>query len=475
MFKNINSFIQKKIVFIDQYRGLHNDSYTLSKNIKTLLNNGNIKDAITKVRNHSRNVSCTIAWNHIINYCMNAGRISFGLKCFNEMKKRAHFPNAQTFTILLHGLFKNIQNPKSVSYALYIYKSLWSSKYNDRLCIIHVNAILHVCAVAKKHQTAFEIFEEISSNNFVADTVTYTILFNILSHENMKDINMYNRRQRILGQVVKLWKEGSLIVDESLACSIARSFLCGKNLEDKDFVFSLVEFFFGIKRLEPPLKRNSSIFVDNTNLSLFSPISKNIKIGNKGLNIILLACLSLKKGNIALEYWNFIINNFNFVPDHNNCYNYFLLFLHTKSKTDINKRIEELMLKYNNLNTHTISLYMKMCNKNKTLNDYIIAETILKISLKFKIKINIHIIDFLMETSIRIGSKNVVLDSFNILRLFDSESLIFVINQVKDKYEKQNAILIRDRIRYNIIKYSKYLSEDEYKYLQMLEKKIIKI
>ncbi|CCJ29880.1 unnamed protein product [Pneumocystis jirovecii] len=264
-----------------------NDPYILSKNVKILLNKGNIIDAVIRVRNHTRNVFCTVAWNHIIDYCMNSGKVSLGLKYFNEMKKRAHFPNAQTFTILLHGFSKNIQYPKSASYALYIYKSLCSSKYVDRLSIIHTNAILQVCALSKQPQIAFEIFQGISDNNLAADNITYTILFNILSYKDMKNIDIYDLRKKMIKQIIKSWKMRCFTVDESLVCSIARSFLRGKNLEDYDFVFTLMEFFFGIKRLEPPLKRNKNMFLDNIDLSQSLSFFNNIKIerifGNKVL------------------------------------------------------------------------------------------------------------------------------------------------------------------------------------------------
>ncbi|KAG5438933.1 hypothetical protein PCANB_002263 [Pneumocystis canis] len=254
------------------------DFVSILKSILDIFAAGNIKDAIIKVRNHNQKVPCTVAWNHIIDYCMNTGRISLALRYFNEMKKRAHFPNAHTFTILLHGFFKNIEHPKSVSYALYVYKSLWLSKYVDRLSIIHINAILQVCAASKQSETAFKIFEEISDNNFVADTITYTILFNILGYENMMDINMYNRRQKILKQVIYLWKAKDLVVDESLVCSIIRSFLQGKKSEDWDFVFTLIEFFFGIKRQSFPLKSDNYMFTDIIDLNQPLSTDKIIKI-----------------------------------------------------------------------------------------------------------------------------------------------------------------------------------------------------
>ncbi|KAG5513972.1 hypothetical protein PMAC_000594 [Pneumocystis sp. 'macacae'] len=468
MSKRFKDFFQKGLKCIRKSRKLNDDPYILSKNVKALVNQGNITDAVVKIRSYSRNVLCTVAWNHIIDYCMNSGKVSLGLKYFNEMKKRAHFPNAQTFTILLHGFSKNIQYPKSVSHALYIYKSLCSSKYIDRLSIIHTNAILQVCALSKQPQIAFEIFWKISDNNLVADTITYTILFNIMSYKNM-DMDISNLRKKMLKQVIESWKNKRFIVDESLVCSISRSFFRGKNFEDCDFIFTLIELFFGVKRLEPPLKRNKDIFGDDIDLSQSSLFSNNIRIGNKGLNIILLTCLLLKKEYLGVKYWDIIISNYDFVPDSNNCYNYFRLFLRTELKSNIDKKIDDIIQKYNNLNLDSVLFYMKACSKNKTFHDYIIAKIILKNSLQLKIKINIHIVDLFVEIATYIGSKNVILELFNILQKLNFESLTSLTN-IKDKCERQNAILAKDRIYYNIIKYSKYFTENEYKYIQILKK-----
>lgn len=78
-------FIDQGITYARQLRMLYNDSYILSKEIKMLLNRGNITNAIIKVRNHNQNVSCTVSWNHIIDYCMNNGRVNLAFKYFNEV------------------------------------------------------------------------------------------------------------------------------------------------------------------------------------------------------------------------------------------------------------------------------------------------------------------------------------------------------------------------------------------------------
>lgn len=84
--RRFKGFAQKSLEYIGKYKKLDNDPYILSKNVKILLNKGNIIDAVIRVRNHTRNVFCTVAWNHIIDYCMNSGKVSLGLKYFNEVR-----------------------------------------------------------------------------------------------------------------------------------------------------------------------------------------------------------------------------------------------------------------------------------------------------------------------------------------------------------------------------------------------------
>ncbi|EMR10758.1 hypothetical protein PNEG_00907 [Pneumocystis murina B123] len=474
-YNKMKLFIQQKIKYSKHFRMLHNDSYILSKEIKMLLNRGNITDAIIKVRNHNQNVSCTVSWNHIIDYCMNNGRVNLAFKCFNEMKKRSHFPNSHTFTILLRGLSMNSKHPRSFSYAFHIYKSLWSSKYTDRLSIIHTNAMLQVCAVTKQSQAAFEVFEEVSKSNLVADSITYTILFNILSHENMKNINVYDKRQKLLRKVIEAWNMRGFVVDESLICSISLCFLQGKKRKDSDFVFTLVERFFGIKRMIPPLQEKADILINDFNLNPSLSESQYIKISNKGLNIILLACLLLKKEKYGIEYWDFIIKNYGLVPDYNNYYNYFLLLIRTKLRSTIDKVIENIIQKQVSLENNVILLYMKACNKNRTHSDYIIAKTILKIVILHKMKINLFIIDLFLQIANNTVSKDDILDLLNLLQQFDLKSLIFAISHIKNRHERNDAISAGIRICSNLIKYSKYLSENEYKDIQILKDRVLKM
>ncbi|QSL64616.1 hypothetical protein MERGE_001917 [Pneumocystis wakefieldiae] len=460
------------ITYARQLRMLYNDSYILSKEIKMLLNRGNITNAIIKVRNHNQNVSCTVSWNHIIDYCMNNGRVNLAFKYFNEMKKRSHLPNSQTFTILLHGLSMNPKHPKSFSYAFHIYKSLWSPKYADLLNIIHTNAMLRVCAVTKQSQTAFKVFEEVSKSNFAADSITYTILFNILSRQNMNNMNVYHERQKLLKKVIEAWNMKGFVVDELLICSISLCFLRGKKREDYDFVFTLVERFFGIKRMIPPFQEKVDIFINGFNLNSSLSGSQYIKIGNKGLNIILLACLLLKKEEYGIEYWDFIIKNYDLVPNYINYYNYFRLLVCTKLKSTIDKVIENTIQKQVNLENNVILLYMKVCNKNRTQNDYIIAKTILKTAILHKMEINLYIIDLFLQIANNNLSKDDILELLNLLRQIDLKLLIFAINHIKNRHERNDAISAGTRICSNLIKYSKYLTKNEYKDIQILKDRV---
>ncbi|CCJ29879.1 unnamed protein product [Pneumocystis jirovecii] len=68
------------------------------------------------------------------------------------------------------------------------------------------------------------------------------------------------------------------------------------------------------------------------------------------------------------------------------------------------------------------------------------TKIILRISLQFKIKIKIDIVDLFIEIATHIGSKSVILDLFDILRQLDFESLTSL-TYIKDKCKRQDIIL----------------------------------
>ncbi|RMY36805.1 hypothetical protein D0866_03681 [Hortaea werneckii] len=60
--------------------------------------------ALELVRLASKTRQCTVAWNHVVNYNMQRGHLRDAFAVYNEMKKRAQFPDSYTYVLLLRGL-----------------------------------------------------------------------------------------------------------------------------------------------------------------------------------------------------------------------------------------------------------------------------------------------------------------------------------------------------------------------------------
>lgn len=62
------------------------DPLRLAENTTSLLKNGEYEKAIEMVRLASRNTSCTVSWNHLIDYYMNRGETQKATKLYYEVR-----------------------------------------------------------------------------------------------------------------------------------------------------------------------------------------------------------------------------------------------------------------------------------------------------------------------------------------------------------------------------------------------------
>ncbi|KAL8939773.1 MAG: hypothetical protein Q9216_003160 [Gyalolechia sp. 2 TL-2023] len=181
------------------------------------------------------------------------------------MKKRAQPPDAQTYTLLLRGLSWHPHPQESLPRALKIYHSMYAHNCPVQPNIIHTNAALKVCALAKDMDALWGVAAKLPTRGSgAADNLTFTILLNAIrtvawqADEALPDegpVEKSLRRQRAVLQGRRLWEEiiprwraGDVWIDEQLVCAMGRLLLLGSTERDHDDVLSLAEQVMAIPR-----------------------------------------------------------------------------------------------------------------------------------------------------------------------------------------------------------------------------------
>ncbi|KAI4096707.1 MAG: hypothetical protein LQ344_000847 [Seirophora lacunosa] len=246
------------------------DPVKLAENTISLLRKDDHERALETVRKASKSVPCSVSWNHLIDYDMSKGKIQKAIKKFNEMKKRAQQPDAQTYTILLRGLSWQAHLPETLSRALKIYHSMSAKNCPVKPNIIHTNAMLKVCALARDMDTLWAVAAKLPRKGAGSpDNLTITIILNAIrtvawhGDEDLQDESVDElsiRRQRAVVQGRKLWEEiiprwraGDFWIDEEVVCAMGRLLLLGSTRQDFEDVLSLVEQVMRIPREERKL------------------------------------------------------------------------------------------------------------------------------------------------------------------------------------------------------------------------------
>ncbi|KAL8946720.1 MAG: hypothetical protein Q9222_006920, partial [Ikaeria aurantiellina] len=181
------------------------------------------------------------------------------------MKKREQKPDAQTYTIILRGLSWCPNRLESLSQALKIYHSMFAENCSVKPNIIHTNAVLRVCALARDMDALWGVAAKLPTKGQGApDKMTFTTILNAIRtiawHDD-KDLpdeqweEKSLRRQRAVMQGRKIWEDiiprwraGDIWIDEELVCAMGRLLLLGSTDRDYDDILSLVEQVMAIPR-----------------------------------------------------------------------------------------------------------------------------------------------------------------------------------------------------------------------------------
>ncbi|OLL26746.1 Pentatricopeptide repeat-containing protein 2, mitochondrial [Neolecta irregularis DAH-3] len=282
-------------------------SFTLAYETENLLGRNKPEDALELVRRASLATSCTVSWNLLIRDALKRKQLGRAFKYFNEvirlllvlltvkMKKRAHPPNAQTYTILFDGL-SNSPNSSSVpEKALALFRSIQLSKSGIQPVVHHANACIKACSHANNIQAVISIFSQMPPEGPQSpNIITYTTYLTALLHTDEIDVESRVREAHTLwATVLKRWSGGYIRADEILLCTLGKVLLIGNRPDDWKFALDLVDVAFGLAHIHPQSKSSTAaLTVPNT-----------IEPGNQTLSLILEICHLLRQKPLAMEYW----------------------------------------------------------------------------------------------------------------------------------------------------------------------------
>jgi hypothetical protein len=288
------------------------------------------------------------------------------------MKKRAQFPDAYTYTIILRGLSLNAHTSGVLSKALSVYHSLSAPNSRVEPSIIHTNAALRVCARAMDMDALWGVAAKIPENGpQAANAVTYVTILNAIRQSILVDApngesedETAARRdrgimegRRMWADIVARWRNADFKIDEDLVCAMGRLLLVGSRPRDWDDVLSLIEQTMDIPRLVPRLGTTerkdaglphlrapntpAHLRYDDDHLApdraamrgdeflaltpqgvggvVSNPLSY-VRPGNNTLSIVQEACQKVVANKAAQKYWDLMTDpaTYNIAPDINN-------------------------------------------------------------------------------------------------------------------------------------------------------------
>jgi tetratricopeptide (TPR) repeat protein len=381
------------------------DPYKIGKEMERLLALDKFIEAAAFAKVASQKYKVTVAWNHLIDYQMKNLKLHAAIKSYNEMKKRAQAPNAQTYTIIFRGCAISPHPKLAVTEAVKLYNNMLA---NDRITpnIIHLNAVLKVCTKAGDLDTLFTIAKTADDKLRAPNNLTYTTILNALRQpiekphsdklvtlERISKVQQtIQRAQGIWEEVVKKWRDASIFIDEELVCAMGRNLLTG-DYNDNNAVFSLVEQTMGIPKEPEQLSGLAWRAVKGTGESFAGDGGDSPKSiengsalvkskesngssgqlatpGNNALSMVMAAIERTGRTNLARRYWIIFTKNFHVVPDANSWHSLLRALRRGKSSTKTAEYITEMPKDMMSVKTFRVA--MRTCmrdNLNKSSFD----------------------------------------------------------------------------------------------------------
>lgn len=395
------------------------DPLKLADHVRHTLRGNDVDKALGLCRMASKDMACTVSWNHCVDWHMARGKVVDAMKIYNEMKKRAQFPDSHTYLILLRGLSHKNNNEFAVkadhvARAIALYKSMRSPTSRVEPGIIHTNATIKVCAAAYDMDAMWDIASQIpEKGQGSADALTYTIILNAVRlaamrnyHQGMTDeenVQKWSKAvdegKRVWEEVIHKWRKGEVVIDEELACAIGRLLLAGKRAQDWDDVLSLVQQTMNVQRMVPrlgeegrnashmpDLKPETTVTEDDEGYTLTAgshfqdvkPLPANpnrskpaslawVRPGNNTLSLLLEACTKMWTSKTAIQYWDVLTSSHGLKPDLENYHSYLRMLHQSRASARAVQVVKEGMIASSGLEPlkRTFRIAMSVCTRDK--------------------------------------------------------------------------------------------------------------
>ncbi|KAF3769985.1 hypothetical protein M406DRAFT_23042, partial [Cryphonectria parasitica EP155] len=318
------------------------DPYHIAENVAKKLAAKDFDKALLLTQTASKDKQVIVSWNHLIEYQFQNQKLQAAIKLFNDMKKRAQLPNAQTYTIIFKGCAQSIHPKLAVGEALKIYHAMLNSS-RLKPNTIHLNAVLDVCARAQDLESMFVALRSASGIR-APNNLTYTIILNALRHQKSNYVNQnedakeqepavkasiettISRAKLVWDEVITRWKKGEIIMDEELMCAMGRVLLLG-GAKETDSILEVVGEVLGITNLldgqpetepEPPTPEPRRQMPSRS----LTPRAMINVAGNNTLSLVMRALAQDKRTKLAARYWDFMSISYGIVPDRRNYRDY---------------------------------------------------------------------------------------------------------------------------------------------------------
>lgn len=338
--------IKKHLQYLD-------DPLDIARHVEQQLAKDRFEEAVNLVREASRRYKVAVSWNHLIEYQLHHHRLRAALKLFNEMKKRGQLPTAQTYTIIFKGCAESPHPRMAVTEAVKLYTNMLANP-DERLKpnVVHMNAVLMVCAKAYDIESMFTILESANDGRRSPDLKTYTTIINALRAQVLnpgrdsdgpleaKVEEAISRAQSIWDEIIKKWRKGDVAVDEELVCAMGRLLLEG-DWNDNKAVLALIEQTMGIpkdpKELVALLKtpkatsrssksglmmqspeadgRSPKVVCSISRKLAVNPFLTHAKPGSNSLSLVLRSLTNTTATTLVGKYWDVFIKVYSVTPD----------------------------------------------------------------------------------------------------------------------------------------------------------------
>jgi len=340
------------------------DQVKLAEHVHYTLRCEKPEKALELCRLASKQGEVIVSWNHCVDWYIQRGKVDEAIKIYNEMKKRAQFPDGHTYSLLLRGLAKppyrgETVKESHVAKALSIYYSMSSPTSRVKANIIHTNGVLKVCSAALDMDALWGVVAKLPEHGAGApDHITYAILLDGIRHGafgkdpmNVPAEGLAANREKAVQEgraiwrdVVQKWRGGEVQIDERLVCAMAQLLFISSSIHDWDDVLNLVEQTMAIPRQlaaigsadrhiehvpqdndlrqsDPELEADNEGYTDTPTTKAFLPVHNlsrdsaypnrptslsYVAPGNAILNVLVNACTLLRSPKAASAYWDLL-------------------------------------------------------------------------------------------------------------------------------------------------------------------------